>query len=194
MACGDSLKGCMRSSHVHHGLTLASAAPQVASALAHLGAVNPPSRVDDAYALVGTKGAATPLAEARTACCDNPQPACVTCDDTQATVTMYVACAERAVHAASALGEVPPSAARTRIPGCNPVYPGCKLVVWERPQPYAHASGLDHGYDGRLVRSVRLRCGRHRQLAGLRGAGHAACCGRRRRGAGCAAGLGRGRA
>ena len=38
MACDDSLKGCMRSSHVHHGLTLASAAPQVASALAHLGA------------------------------------------------------------------------------------------------------------------------------------------------------------
>lgn len=106
MACDDSLKGCMRSSHVHHGLTLASAAPQVASALAHLGAVNPPSSVDDAYALVGSKGAATPLAEARTACCDNPQPVCKTCDDTQATVTMYVACGERAEHAASALGEV----------------------------------------------------------------------------------------
>ena len=129
MACDDSLKGCMRSSHVHHGLTLASAAPQVASALAHLGAVNPPSSVDDAYALVGSKGAATPLAEARTACCDNPQPVCKTCDDTQATVTMYVACGERAEHAASALSEVPPSAARTRIPGCNPVHPGCRTCV-----------------------------------------------------------------
>ena len=193
MACDDSLKGCMRSSHVHHGLTLASAAPQVASALAHLGAVNPPSSVDDAYALVGSKGAATPLAEARTACCDNPQPVCKTCDDTQATVTMYVACGERAEHAASALGEVPPSAARTRIPGCNPVHPGCRTCV-PMPHPFAHASGLDLGYDRRLVRSVRLRCGRHRQLAGLRGAGHGACCGRRRRGAGRAAGLGRGRA
>ena len=201
MACDDSLKGCMRSSHVHHGLTLASAAPQVASALAHLGAVNPPSSVDDAYALVGSKGAATPLAEARTACCDNPQPVCKTCDDTQATVTMYVACGERAEHAASALGEVRVrlqehayQAATPCTQAAAPVYPGCKLLVWERPQPFAHASGLDLGYDRRLVRSVRLRCGRHRQLAGLRGAGHGACCGRRRRGAGRAAGLGRGRA
>lgn len=115
----------------------ASASPQVASALARLGAANPPSRVDDAYALVGTKGAAEPLAEARTACCDNLQPVCATCDDTQATATMYVACGERAVHVASALGEVPrlqlqehaySTRLQPRVPDCNPMYPGCNLV------------------------------------------------------------------
>lgn len=109
----------------------------MASALARLGAANPPSRVDDAYALVGTKGAAEPLAEARTACCDNLQPVCATCDDTQAIATMYVACGERAVHVASALGEVPrlqlqehaySTRLQPRVPDCNPVYPGCNLA------------------------------------------------------------------
>ena len=66
--------------------------PQLAAALATLGAADTPAAVDDAYALVGIKGGATPLAEARTACCANPNPVCATCDDTRAVASAEAAC------------------------------------------------------------------------------------------------------
>ena len=65
---------------------------QLGSALATLGALNSPTHTDDAYALVGTKGASSPLAEARTACCDNPDPVCLTCDQTPAIATVITKC------------------------------------------------------------------------------------------------------
>ena len=52
------------------------------SVLATLGAASPPTSIDDAYALIGVKGGAAPLSEARTPCCDNPDPVCHTCDQT----------------------------------------------------------------------------------------------------------------
>ena len=75
----------------------------LATALAKLGALNPPTRIDDAYALVGTRGASTPLAEARTACCENPDPVCATCDQTPAFAKADVACGVSAASSASAL-------------------------------------------------------------------------------------------
>ena len=71
----------------------------LATSLRSLGAQTPPSRIDDAYALVGVKGAASPLSEARTACCTssldiqgNPTSVCHTCDQTVAYAKAEVAC------------------------------------------------------------------------------------------------------
>ena len=65
---------------------------ELRTSLASLGALLTPEYVDDAYALVGTKGASAPIAEARTQCCQNPDPVCVTCDQTVAVAAMEVAC------------------------------------------------------------------------------------------------------
>ena len=65
---------------------------EIALVLASLGALNPPVHLDDAYALVGTKGASSPLAESRQSCCENPDPVCLTCDQTPAIVTVPIAC------------------------------------------------------------------------------------------------------
>ena len=75
----------------------------LASALAKLGATNPPTQIDDAYALVGTRGASTPLAEARTACCENPDPVCATCDQTVAMAKADSSCRVHVTSSASAL-------------------------------------------------------------------------------------------
>ena len=60
--------------------------------LARIGALNSPKFLDDAYALVGTKGATAPLSESRTQCCLNPDPVCLTCDQTPAVATVTTAC------------------------------------------------------------------------------------------------------
>ena len=60
--------------------------------LAQLGALAPPTYTDDAYALVGIKGGATPLAEAKTPRCANPNPVCITCSQTVAHAAAEVAC------------------------------------------------------------------------------------------------------
>ena len=77
--------------------------------LASLGALDPPTYLDDAYALVGTKGAASPLAEARVQCCENPAPVCLTCDQTLAVASVPLACGLHAPTApsASVLGTEP---------------------------------------------------------------------------------------
>ena len=67
---------------------------QLATSLASLGALNPPTFIDDAYALVGKKGASQPLAEARTPCCLNPDPVCKTCDQTPAVAATHVSCGQ----------------------------------------------------------------------------------------------------
>ena len=64
----------------------------LATALANLGALAPPTRIDDAYALIGTKGASAPLAEAKTQCCENPDPVCLTCDQAVARASADVTC------------------------------------------------------------------------------------------------------
>jgi hypothetical protein len=76
---------CSRLSWAHNREALAEA-------LATLGALDPPSRIDDAYSLVGVKGATAPLSEARTPCCENPDPVCHTCDQTVAAANAVVAC------------------------------------------------------------------------------------------------------
>ena len=68
----------------------------LATSLAMLGALNPPTDISDAYALIGMKGASSPLAEARTPCCLNPNPVCHTCDQTVARANADVACGEGA--------------------------------------------------------------------------------------------------
>ena len=71
----------------------------LATSLALIGARNPPTRIDDAYALIGVKGASAPLAEARTPCCTSSldmqgqqTTVCHTCDQTVAKATADVAC------------------------------------------------------------------------------------------------------
>ena len=60
----------------------AHSVPQLAEALAALGAQSPPTHHDDAYALIGAKGRAAPLAERRLACCERERtPICHTCAD-----------------------------------------------------------------------------------------------------------------
>ena len=65
---------------------------RLATAFGALGALNPPENLDDMYALVGAKGGAVPFSEARTACCENPDPVCATCDQTPAVASMVTAC------------------------------------------------------------------------------------------------------
>ena len=66
---------------------------ELAVSLAALGAADLPTHIDDAYALLGVKGAAVPLAEARNACCDRDlTPICHICDQIPAVATAYVAC------------------------------------------------------------------------------------------------------
>ena len=76
---------------------------QLASSLASLGALDPPISTDDAYALVGTKGASRPLSESRTPCCLNPNPVCTTCDQTPAVASSEAACGEQSRAAPSVL-------------------------------------------------------------------------------------------
>jgi hypothetical protein len=77
---------------------------QVATALQQLGASTPPDRLDDAFALIGTKGGEVPLAEARTQCCANPDPVCLTCNDALAAASTYVSCHGKAALTDSVLG------------------------------------------------------------------------------------------
>ena len=79
----------------------------LATSLASLGALNPPTRIDDAYALVGIKGATAPLSESRTACCESPDPVCHTCDQTVAYASADVACGAAALTLPSALESTP---------------------------------------------------------------------------------------
>ena len=83
---------CSRLSWAHNRVNLAAS-------LRTLGALDPPTKMDDAYALVGVKGAAAPLSEARTACCTgnvdvsgNPTDVCGTCDQTLAKASADVGC------------------------------------------------------------------------------------------------------
>ena len=77
----------------------------VGEALLTLGALDPPAALDDAYALIGSKGATAPLAEARGACCENPDPVCLTCDQTPAVARATVACGVPSAPSASLLGD-----------------------------------------------------------------------------------------
>jgi hypothetical protein len=86
------IASCSRLSWAHNRAALATS-------LASLGALNPPTRIDDAYALVGVKGASAPLAEARTPCCTssldiqgNPTSVCHTCDQAVARASADTAC------------------------------------------------------------------------------------------------------
>ena len=87
-----ALVSCSRLAWAHNREALATS-------LALLGAQDPPTRVDDAYALIGIKGASAPLAEARTPCCTssvdvngNPTEVCQTCDQTVARASADSAC------------------------------------------------------------------------------------------------------
>jgi len=82
------IASCSRLSWAHNRNNLTSV-------FATLGARNPPTRIDDAYSLVGFKGATTPLAEARTPCCTNPSGplrVCQTCSQALAKATSIVEC------------------------------------------------------------------------------------------------------
>ena len=81
--------------------------------LARLGALDTPKFLDDAYALVGTKGATSPLAESRVQCCLNPDPVCLTCDQTPAIATVPTAC-----------GLSVPAAASTSVLGTESFFGG----------------------------------------------------------------------
>ena len=50
-------------------LSFPSARPRLADALKTIGALDPPVNIDDAYTLVGVKGASAPIAENRLPCC-----------------------------------------------------------------------------------------------------------------------------
>ena len=73
---------------------------RLATALQKLGALDPPSRIDDAYSLIGTKGGVRPLAEHRTPCCVNFATAtngdstemCAVCDQARTSVDAVAAC------------------------------------------------------------------------------------------------------
>ena len=91
------LASCSRLSWAHNREALATS-------LRTLGALDPPTRIDDAYALVGVKGGTAPLAESRTACCLNPSPVCHACDQTVAYASADVTCGAPAKAAPSALG------------------------------------------------------------------------------------------
>ena len=90
------LVSCSRLAWGHHR-------NQLAASLASIGALNPPTHSDDAYALLGRKGASAPLAEARTACCENPDPVCETCDQTPAVASADTVCGEPAQTASTVL-------------------------------------------------------------------------------------------
>ena len=79
------IASCSRLSWAHDRTNLANA-------LGRLGALDPPTSIDDAYALVGVKGATSPLSEARTACCENPDPVCKTCSQEVAFANSTVGC------------------------------------------------------------------------------------------------------
>ena len=68
---------------------------RVAAALGAIGTNSTPTNIDDAYAVVGVKGGAAPLAEAIQPCCDRAAtPICHTCrtDALDRTATADVAC------------------------------------------------------------------------------------------------------
>jgi len=95
---------CSRLSWAHNREALATS-------LKKIGALDPPTRIDDAYALVGIKGAATPLSEAKTPCCTsnldmqgNPTSVCATCDQTVAAAKADTACGAAVTPSASSLG------------------------------------------------------------------------------------------
>ena len=73
---------------------------KVGSVLASLGALNTPMHVDDAYALIGSKGTSSPLAESRKSCCENRDPVCLTCDQTPAVASVPTSCGLRVSSAA----------------------------------------------------------------------------------------------
>ena len=79
-----AIASCSRLSWAHNR-------PQLATALAKIGAGSTPTSIDDAYAVVGIKGGAA-LSESRTQCCLNPNPVCGTCDQTVAKATADVSC------------------------------------------------------------------------------------------------------
>ena len=87
------LTSCSRLAFVHNRQRLGVA-------LKRLGAVDPPTRIDDAYSLVGIKGASTPLAEMRSPCCEvgttltNGQASdfCAKCDQTPSWAEAYTGC------------------------------------------------------------------------------------------------------
>ena len=98
------LASCSRLAWAHSRTSLATA-------LASLGATNPPTRIDDAYVLVGIKSTSgqsashhTPaLSEFRVPCCVNPSPVCHTCDQSLASASAYASCGAAASHASSTL-------------------------------------------------------------------------------------------
>ena len=94
------IASCSRLSWAHDRTNLATA-------LKSLGALNPPTSTDDAYALVGVKGGTSPLSEARTACCENPNPVCKTCSQDVAVANATVGCGVAITSSSSALASTP---------------------------------------------------------------------------------------
>ena len=95
-------------------LSFAHSLDNVTTALQSLGARDPPTRIDDAYALVGIKDGAASLAEARTPCCYDPAPLtngqpstiCATCNQTVPVASAEAICGASASSSASVLGDV----------------------------------------------------------------------------------------
>ena len=83
---------------------------RVAAALGAIGTNSTPTNIDDAYAVVGVKGGAAPLAEAMQPCCDRAAtPICHTCrtDALDRTATADVACGVAASNGTSTLAAAP---------------------------------------------------------------------------------------
>lgn len=96
MGASVMVASCSRLSWAHNRDNLANS-------LRSLGAQDPPTRIDDAYALIGVKGATAPLSEARTPCCT--ADICHSCDQTVAHAKADIACgAKITASAPSALG------------------------------------------------------------------------------------------
>lgn len=80
---------------------------RVAQAMRMIGALDPPTRIDDAYALIGTKGGSAPLSENRTPCCTEfavgengiQTDVCAVCDQSLTTAEVTTACGARAAEA-----------------------------------------------------------------------------------------------
>ena len=90
------LASCSRLSWAHDRDSLATS-------LSAIGTQSPPTRLDDAFAIIGLKGTTSALAEAKTQCCENPDPVCHTCDQTVASAAADVACGAAVLAGASAL-------------------------------------------------------------------------------------------
>jgi hypothetical protein len=107
---------------------------QLSAALRALGAKKPPTRTDDAYALIGVKGGSAPLSEAKTQCCDGDL--CATCDQTLAVATADTACG--AAISKNQRGSVLPRTVYAGADiGSEPFVAGVSAVAPKRPSSVA---------------------------------------------------------